>query len=203
MTDNQLRGGLVIAKTCRLLRMFDSQNSELSLAELARGTGVNNATAYRLLQALVKEDLLLQNPDTAKYSLGFGLVKLGEFASKGNSLLTVAQPYLEKLAAQWGETIILDVLDHNLFVFTVLHIQSSFRLSITPDYDKPTWPHSIATGKTLLAYLPEERLNEFLSHKLPVLTPNTVIDPLQLRARSSPRFARGLTPSTWKNRKWA
>lgn len=181
MPIEQIRGAQVISKAGRLLRCFDNEPPELALGELAKRTGIHPATAHRILQALVNEGLLAQDADTSKYRIGFGLVKLGELGKKTNPLLKIAYPFLERLVNTWCETTILDVLNPEMEVITVLHIPASYRLSTIPNYDRPSPAHCTATGKVLLAYLPQPQLDDFLKRKLPVYTDHTITIPEKVK----------------------
>jgi DNA-binding IclR family transcriptional regulator len=175
-------GTQVISRVCRILRSFDRANSELSLAELARKNKLHPTTAFRMLQALVEEGLLMQDSESTKYSLGYGLVKIGELAKQGNALLKMVQPYVEKLAQISGESITLEVLKQNLWVDTVLFIPSSYRISEQPPHGRTMPAHCTSTGKVQLAYLPPDQLEIVLARKLEAFTVNTITDPACLKA---------------------
>ncbi len=166
----------VITKAFCLVRVFTFEHQELSLAELAKRTGLNPVTAYRILQTLVDENILVQSSETALYRLGYGLAKLGDLAKASNSILKVAYPFLEKLTKEWGETSIVDVLDKNLQIKTILLIPSTFRVGMNPSYDEPVNPHCTSTGKLMLANLPHEQLMAFMKGGLESETDKTIID---------------------------
>jgi DNA-binding IclR family transcriptional regulator len=170
-------GTQVVARTCHLLSSFSASNPELSLAELARQNKLNPTTAYRILQALVDERFLIQDPISTKYSLGYMLVRLGEMATKGNALLKVVCPYAEKLAQISCETITIEVLNPNFLVETILFIPSSYRVIAQSSHGKQVPSHCTATGKVQLAFLPAEELQAYLRQGLQSLTPNTITNP--------------------------
>lgn len=171
---------LVIGKAFCLLRTFDYEKPELSLAELAKKNGLNPVTAYRILQTLVDENILIQNPDNSNYRLGYGLVKLGDIAKSNSSLLKTAHPHLEKLTKLYGETSLLDVLDKNQRIKTILIVPSTFRLGTNPNFEEPLNPHCTATGKVHLAHLPQKQLQQYIDSGLEASTTNTITDPERL-----------------------
>lgn len=175
-------GTQVISRTCRLLQSFDRSNRELSLAELARKNKLHPTTAFRILQALVEEGFLIQDTESTKYSLGYGLVMLGELAKQGNALLKMVCPYAEKLAQISGESITIEILNHNTQVDPVLFIPSSYRVSDQqPPHGKPMPAHCTATGKVQLAYLPADQLESIFARGLQALTVNTITNPVRLK----------------------
>jgi DNA-binding IclR family transcriptional regulator len=174
-------GTQVIARVCRLLKSFDPSKAELSLAELARQNGLNPTTAYRILQALIEEGFLIQDSESTKYSLGYGIVKLGELAKQGNALLKMVYPYAEKLAKYSGESITIEILNNNFQTETILFIPSSYRVSFQPPHGKPLPAHCTSTGKAQLAFLSPDKLESILIQGLQSLTPNTITDPDRLK----------------------
>ena len=178
---SKIAGTQTISRACQLLRSFNSNNNELSLSDLAKDVGLHPATAYRLLQALVVEGFLTQDPESTKYSLGIGLAKIGELAKQSNSLTKIACPHVEKLAKQWGEATTIDILNRDMEADTILIIPSAYRLGEMPSYDFPAPAHCTATGKMLLAHLPPAQLEEFLQRDHIRLTPKTITDPGELK----------------------
>lgn len=191
MTKGQVSGAQVISKTCRLLYEFDSHSTALSLMELTKRTQLNSTTAYRILQALVFEGLVYQDPDTGKYSLGYRLVMLGELAKQSNSLLRIITPYVEQVAAQFGETTLVDTLDRNIEVVSLLQIPAAYRLTTAPRYGQAMPAHCTSAGKVLLAYASPELIGQYLARGLKQFTPNTIVEPEKLRAELDKIRAQG------------
>lgn len=184
-------GTQVIVRACDIMRCFDPKNPELSLAEIVQMTGFQPPTAHRILKALTSQGLILQDVSTSRYRLGYTLVKLGELAKKSNDLIQVAQRHVHELAKQWGEATVIDVPDHNLFMDSVLIVPSTYRLSTSVSYDRPLWPHTTAAGKSVLAFLAEDRLEKFLRQELPSYTSFTITDPELLRVELAQVAERG------------
>lgn len=167
----------VVSKVFSLLRIFNSDQVELSLAELARQSDQNTVTAFRILKTLVNENILIQDSETTKYRLGFGLVKLGELAKDSNDLLRVSYPHVKELSARWGESTTIDILNSTNMIEAIQYIPSTFKIGINRDYNKPVFPHCAATGKVILADQPIDFLQKFLLRPLPRITPYTLTSP--------------------------
>jgi DNA-binding IclR family transcriptional regulator len=164
-----------------LIRLFTPQQTELSLAEMVAQAGLNYSTTYRIIQALVQEGLLAQNPANKKYRLGYGLIKFGELAKQSNYLIQAATPHVTKLAAEWGETTIVDVLNPSLEVVKALSIPSTYRIGANLADERPATLNNTAAGKVLLAHATPHKIEKFLSRKLVAFTDKTLTDPDQLR----------------------
>ncbi len=176
MAVKTIAGTQVIDRTVQILNCFSAQQPSLSLAELVKKTGLHPATAHRILQALTMADLLSQDADTTRYRLGYGLIRLGELARRGNNLLQISQPHIQELARRWGEAVVIDVPDRELRMETIALIPSTYRLSTSESYDFPAWPHSTASGKVILAHQSAAVLDEYIQAGLLALTPSTITD---------------------------
>ena len=174
-------GTQLISRAFRLLRLFDHQHVEMSLSKLAEKAELHPTTAYRILQALMNEDFLIQNPETTRYSLGFGLIKIGELAKRSNNLIKIAMPYAKVLAEKTGEGVTVELLNRNMQVDAVLFLPSPYRLGGQPKYDHPAPAYCTATGKVQLAYLSTRKIDEYFLRDLPRLTPMTIVDTDELR----------------------
>ncbi len=176
-----VRGTQLISKACGLLNIVARHQNGLSLTDLSNQTGLHPTTAYRILQALVLEGLLIQDEDSGRYRLGYGLIKLGEQAKRSNDLIRIAAPHVKKLAELWGETVLLDTINRNFDVVTVYSQVSSYRLGIILNSDKPIPAHCLAAGKILLAGLPPQRLDDYLNQNFIQYTPQTITDADKIR----------------------
>ncbi len=178
----KIAGTQLISRTCQILRTFSNTTPELSLAEISKNCKLPPTTAYRILQALVLEGFVIQDPVTTNYRLGYGLVNIGELAKQSNTLLKVVRPFAEKLNHITGEYVTLEKLNRNMWVDTIDFVPTSnYQLNIQPSRGLSLPAHCTATGKVQLAYLPEEKLDIVLSRKLEILTPQTITDPKILR----------------------
>lgn len=81
-----------------------------TLAELVERTGISRPTAHRLAAALVSHGLLRRDGE-GRYLPGLRLIALGRAASSALPLATAAQPVLDRLRDQTGESAQLYVRD--------------------------------------------------------------------------------------------
>jgi DNA-binding IclR family transcriptional regulator len=170
-----------VLRAMSLLKVFDDEHREWSLAELAQEVGLNKTTAYRLLTALESEGMVARRPSTETYILGPEIVVLGGRALRNNDLRSLAKPELEQMAAISSETATLEIMsgdDHVLIIDEVVgnHLVGSLQSLGT------RWPmYATSTGIAMLAYLPKERVDAVLKRPLPALTPKTITDTAVLR----------------------
>lgn len=95
-----------VQKVCRLLRTL-STPVPLRLADIAEGSGVNKATALRLLESLIGEGFVLRDEATKRYALGDEALALGIAMQGRDHIRNRARPALLRLAASTGDTMLL------------------------------------------------------------------------------------------------
>ena len=95
-----------VQKVCRLLRTL-STPVPLRLADIAEGSGVNKATALRLLDSLIGEGFVLRDEATKRYALGDEALALGIAMQGRDHIRNRARPALLRLAASTGDTMLL------------------------------------------------------------------------------------------------
>ncbi|NKY28646.1 IclR family transcriptional regulator [Nocardia gamkensis] len=161
-----------------VLEAFSIDDTALSLAELARRTGMPKGTLHRVLADMVAVRLL--DRTEAGYRLGGHLFELGMRASVERSLLEVAIPFLEELNARIHETVHLGVLDGTDVVY--LTKIGGRRQASAPSRIGGRMPaHCTAIGKVLLANADAALRDQVLAGPLRRHTPRTMILPGTLR----------------------
>jgi DNA-binding IclR family transcriptional regulator len=95
-----------VQKICRILRVL-STPQPLRLADVCAATGLNKATALRLLNALVVERFVQRDAGTRRFALGEEALVLGIAMQGRDHISKWARPWLVRLAGLTGDTIIL------------------------------------------------------------------------------------------------
>jgi DNA-binding IclR family transcriptional regulator len=91
-----------------------------------------------------------------------------------------AQPYLQRLCAECGETVDLAVLDGEQVVYLQV-VESSQRVKLAAAVGQRLPAFCTASGKAFMAYLPDEQVNKILSTGLTRYTDNTRVSLEELR----------------------
>lgn len=180
-----------VDRAIRILKIIAENKGEMGVNQIAEALGVFPSVASRLITTLEYHNLLRQNPQTLKYSLGLGLVELSTVALAGIELHEVSRPVLEELNEKTGETVFLMVLDRGEGVY-IHRIDSRQRIAIRSEVGRREPAHASAVGKALLAYLPEPEVEEIARRVgLPKMTENTITDLDALKAHLAEVRARG------------
>lgn len=170
-----------VLRAVSLLKLFDDEQPDWNLTDLAHKAGLNKTTTFRLLSALESEGMVARDDRGECYVLGPEIVVLGGRALRTNNLRRVSRSRLEKLAEISGETASLEVMSGGkmLIIDEVMgeHLVTGVRSIGT------RWPvHGASTGLALLASWPEDAREAFLQNPLAPLTDSTITDQDDLRA---------------------
>jgi len=164
----------VLGKAVTILDAFTAEDHGLSLAELARRTGLPKGTLHRLVGELISVRLLDRQDRT--YRLSGHLFQLGMLASVERGLLEVATPFMEDLYERTHETVHLGVRE-GLAVVYVAKL-GGHQQATSPSRLGGRMPlHCTAIGKALLAFAPAEIQRDILSSPLARRTPRTITAP--------------------------
>lgn len=165
-----------VQRALDILDLFDSRNSELGNADIARLLNLPVGTAAGLIFTLKLNGYLAQNPSNRKYRLGFKLAERTRVLFDQLDLRRTALPYLEKLREWCNESVNLGMLDGDSVVYIErLHGRQS--LGIRSEIGKHAPIHSTALGKALLVFQPVEDIERFLAgYKFEPVTPYTIRD---------------------------
>jgi DNA-binding IclR family transcriptional regulator len=162
-------------KTIQLLRQFTSQEPELGVSELARRLGMDRASVHRLLQAMVAENMVEQDPHSRAYRLGLGVLDLATVRISQHSLLPIALPHLDRLRDETEETVALLVADRFEAVCIAV-VESRHGVRVGYDVGERIPLHGSAGGQALLAHMGEEALDMYCAAGLARFTARTVTE---------------------------
>jgi len=171
-----------VDRALQLLGRFTPERPVWGTSELARELGVAKSMVTRLLETLQAHGFVEQNRETRRYTLGLSLIRLGLVAQRtAGDLHRVAVPVMEQLTRDSGETSLLCVAReiHSVCIEQVLAPHQGLHLSIERGSISPLYAG--ASNKTLLAFLPAERIEQVIAAGLSTFTPDTVTDPDRLR----------------------
>ena len=176
-------GQSVIEKAARVLDCYiESGESSLGYAELLEATEINRASLHRTLGEMAEYGILAQDGQREHYRLGPLLRSAAALAGAVASVPSTARPHLERLRDDCRETVVLAEL-HDAHVVPVLRVDGLYEMRMNQEVGRRYPAHAGATGKVLLAHLPEDERRELLDRlELDRLTPKTTVSRAKLRA---------------------
>lgn len=170
-----------VGNAARLLREFGKGEPRIGVSDLARRIGVTKSTAHRIVHTLAAEGLLERVEETGAYRLSVVMQTLGASAQSSSLLHGAATPVLDELRNLTKETVQVAVLDGLECVY-VERRESPHTVRIFGRIGNRAPAHSTATGKMLLAHLPDAELTARLAGvRLVRRTPYTVTNVDDLR----------------------
>jgi DNA-binding IclR family transcriptional regulator len=167
-------------KALDVLETILNRNAEVSLAEIAKMTGLNKSTAYRMSNLLVKRGYLNQHKKRGNYTLGPRFFQYWTSSNIFEKLKDNALPYLQALSEEFGESVNMAILE-GIKPIGIASVAAERILKVAPSSVGTLPLHCTAMGKILLAYKPNERIENIIKITgLKPYTDHTIIDLSQL-----------------------
>ena len=161
-----------VERAAAILGALGSGTPRLGVTEIAERVGLAKPTVYGLLRTLEKHDLVVQDPDSGKYSLGPGVLQLGNAYLDGSELRARSLLWAESLAQRANEAVWVATLSGSRVI--VLHhvFRPDNTVQILEVGAAIPW-HACALGHAIVAYLPATASARVMSADLAPLTGRT------------------------------
>src|SRR5579862_7454837 len=127
----------------------------VSFTALTASTGLAKSTTSRLLMALERNGLIRRDQG-GRFLPGEAFISYAWRGDAESDLVSVAQPILEELGAQTGETVNLGVARGSGMVVQIAQVDSRYLIGGTNWVGQSVPLHGAALGKALLAYAAAE-----------------------------------------------
>lgn len=161
-----------VERALDVLMCFTSQTPELSMTEISEMVEINKSTVHRLLATLEGKRFLERDRVTGLYRPGIRLVQMAFLTMEHNDLKRLASPFLHNLCDQFHENVNLSVLDvTDVIYLEVVESTQRVKLAAAPGQRLPAF--CTASGKAILAFLPEDKVLDILALGMPKHTQNT------------------------------
>jgi DNA-binding IclR family transcriptional regulator len=144
-----------------------------AVTELATELDVHKSTIFRLLSTLEARGLVEQNTDRGRYQLGYGVVRLAAGATRNFDLSVISRRICEALAEEVGETVNIEINDHQK-VLSIDQVIGSAAMTTVNWVGRRTPLHATAGGKVFLAHMTPDERADYLSEPLERFTQNTI-----------------------------
>jgi DNA-binding IclR family transcriptional regulator len=161
-----------VERAASILAALGSGTPRMGVTEIADRVGLAKPTVYGLLRTLEKHDLVAQDPDTGKYSLGPGVLQLGNAFLDGSELRARSLLWAEALAQRAGEAVWVATLSGSRVI--VLHhvFRPDNTVQILEVGAAIPW-HACALGHAIAANLPPTTYARLAAADLAPLTGRT------------------------------
>jgi DNA-binding IclR family transcriptional regulator len=161
-----------VERAAAILGALGSGTPRLGVTEIAERVGLAKPTVYGLLRTLEKHDLVVQDPDSGKYSLGPGVLQLGNAYLDGSELRARSLLWAEALAQRASEAVWVATLSGSRVI--VLHhvFRPDNTVQILEVGAAIPW-HACALGHAIVAHLPATAGARVMAADLAPLTGRT------------------------------
>ena len=162
-----------LAKGLSILSLFDAENREWTLDEIAERAGLPRMTAYRMIRTMEAASYLVRDPVTSRYHLGPALLATTYLSESYSDLVKIARPYLEELTAKTGESATLAVEVDGVAV-SVFMVDTPRPLKRELAVGRIIGDTANANGKIFAAFKSEEERAELVAMPRMRLTSATI-----------------------------
>lgn len=138
-----------------VIRSFGSETPAQTLADVARATGLNRATARRLLHTL--EGVGYVRRDGSLFELTPRVLELGYAFLSSHTLAELARPHLEKLSATVRESTSVAVLDGTSVVY-VARVQANRVMTVAIGIGTRFEAYRTSLGRAILAWREDDEI---------------------------------------------
>ncbi|RBI60378.1 IclR family transcriptional regulator [halophilic archaeon] len=171
-----------VSRALKVIRTLEELDGA-SVTEIADHLDISKSAAYNYLMTLEDQRLVVKDGNT--YSLSLQFLLLGEYVRNENTLYEAGKEEIENLADETGEYAHLATIQHGLSVnlYKVKGAKAVGSDYQTSKLQRPDYLHFSATGKSMLAHLPREKVEDIIDqYGLPKRTENTIVDREELFA---------------------
>ena len=163
MNDSSVAGTQAVARAAALLReIAASHESGAALADLAAKLSLERPTAHRILQRLVMEKLVVQEPKSRHYLLGPLVYELGLAAKPANDMQGVVGDACARIASECGDTV-FSIIRSGLDSLCVERYEGSYPVKALLMNPGRRRPMGIGAGSlALLSAMPQENAAKIL-----------------------------------------
>jgi DNA-binding IclR family transcriptional regulator len=169
-----------LKKALKILDLFMDTEDSLGLTEVAKVTGLNTATVYRILAVLEKGGYLERQK--RKYSFSSKkIITLSKVILARLRIRNIALPFLHDLSQAVDETTQLAVSLGSV-AYNIDTVYTTQMLNVRPSNESTIDLYSTGTGKIFLSYMSESEFQNYCN--IVVFTPkttNTITDLNELR----------------------
>lgn len=168
-----------VTRSLTVLELLAASQEPLEVSEIIARSGITRATGHRLMQSLQRDGYVVREKD-GTYRVSFRLWGLAAAMLSSHGIRDVALPHMIELASALQLQVALTFFEEGEACYTD-------RIEVIGERVSPRLINirvpalSVAAGRALAAYLPEEETEPML-HDVPQRTPLTKTDPAELRA---------------------
>jgi DNA-binding IclR family transcriptional regulator len=149
-----------VHRAIRVLAAVAEAHGPVRVGEVAQRTGLAPSTSHRLLHLLRKEGWVQWSASAHSYSIGAELLRIASRVVASVGITDIAQEFLDRIVQRFSETVVLGLyLPTQPAVSFVARADGLHSLQYRLPMHQPLSLLHGASGKAILAYLPDDIVN--------------------------------------------
>jgi len=152
-----------VERALLLLEHVASQPEGLTLSGMAERTGLNSSTCHHLVSTLVNCGYLMHLSRSRGYALGPKIRELSELSERESDPSVLLRDDLMTLGQRLGRGVQFAVLSGTSLITKLSIPHPDSRVQEPDEIEKMTALHATATGKSILAWIPDTELVRVIS----------------------------------------
>ncbi|CAM3862914.1 IclR family transcriptional regulator [Alkalicoccus chagannorensis] len=162
MTGNTTTSSTVL-KAIQLLNYLNESQGPKGVNDISSALGFSTTIVHRLLSTLKMENMVFQDPQTKKYSLGTLFLDYANKILIDLPVASVIEPILQDLRDLTNETVGFYVPKGPVRICAI-EIESKQEIRRSVGIGKRLPLYKGATGRAILAFMPEDRKEQIVSN---------------------------------------
>lgn len=163
-----------VVRAADILEAF-TDAKELGIAEIARQLELNKSTTFGLVNTLTALGYLEQVQPSKKYRLGLRLLELGNLVQRRLDIREEAHGSMVALSEKYHAFVHLATYSNGHAVY-IDKVEVDTPITMYSQVGRRAPMYCTAVGKAMLAFLPEDRVEEVAAKGMKPYTPNTIVD---------------------------
>jgi DNA-binding IclR family transcriptional regulator len=171
--DAKSRTIRAVERASRIIKKLENEGA-MTLSEISNEVDISKSTVHTYLYTLSQEGLITKHNDGYRLSLRY--LSLSERVKNRISIYDFVKQEVDELAEKTKERTQFAMLEDDSVIY-IYRSKGENAIPTTLSIGQYVYPHSLASGKAILAYLPDHRVDEIIDkHGLPNQTETTITD---------------------------
>ena len=164
-----------LKKAIEILNCF-AEKPNLKLSEISEMTHLYKSNVFNILSTFKAMEYVGQDPQTGTYYLDVGIFRLNRALNIRYSIGNIAMPYMQSLANTVKENVFIAIPNDD----NALYLDAAYPMGhinmIREMKGKEAKMYCTGLGKAMMAYLPQNLIEEYTSRELKAFTDNTITE---------------------------
>jgi IclR family transcriptional regulator, KDG regulon repressor len=183
MRDINMTSIKTIDRAIDVLQVFTLERTALSIEEISTITDIPKNTVYRILYTLERRGLIKFDQESLTYQPGLRLIEFGFLQSAVMDVKKEAEDLLDELFKITKQTVLMALKEDDDHLFYIFKRESSEGLKVSTQVGLRRNIFFGALGYSILAFLPEQKVERLLQEDFTPSSPNSVTDKDVIRQR--------------------